>query len=220
MIHVFENVYFQVYIGALLLLKPAALFHRINQLPWYQETLRNWVDELGFRQGDSILEAGCGTGLLSGYLAGKGALVHGVDKSPGMLQKARTNNFDGAAFVQASALDLPFDNDRFDFVIAASLLNIVDEPDTLMNELVRVCKPGGKVSVLVPQTNISNSNIAALTDALELAGFSRGALLAWHRRGPKMQQGKVLALLDQAGLRVLSTSELLESMVISATGTK
>jgi ubiquinone/menaquinone biosynthesis C-methylase UbiE len=216
----FEKLYFQFYIGALLLLKPAALFHRINLLPWYQGTLRNWADQLEYCSGDSILEAGCATGLLSGYMAGKGALVHGIDKSPGMLQKARDGNINGALFIQTSALDLPFENDRFDFVIAASLLNIVPAPDKLIKEMARVCKPGGKVSVLVPQTDITDHAIDGLSDALKLTGFSRAALLTWHRRAPKMQRDQVLEQLDQAGLRNVTGKVFLDGMVMKATGTK
>ncbi|TCV85834.1 class I SAM-dependent methyltransferase [Sulfurirhabdus autotrophica] len=147
---------------ALLCFSPASLFHKINALPWYQGVLRTWADSLGYKTCDSILEVGCATGQLTQYLAQCGAVVIGVDKSPKMLQKANAAHTDRAHFELASALDLPFEDNQFDYVIAASLINIISEPAIAMHEMTRVCKPDGKVSVLVPQTGMMDEDVASL----------------------------------------------------------
>ncbi len=208
--------YHRLHLLALLLTSPATLFHKLNELGWYQDTLRAWANPLGYQAGDSILEVGCATGQLSHYLAQRGALAFGVDKSPKMLQRAKASYTDGAAFELASALDLPFDSNCFDYVIAASLLNIVPDPTTVIFEMARVCKPGGKVSVLVPQAGFEA--IDNLVDDLDLSGFSREALMAWHRKAPKMSAETLRQYFGHAGLHGISSEPYLDGMVLTVTG--
>ncbi len=205
------------YILACLLFSPATLFDRINALPWYRETLRSWADSLGCQAGDALLEAGCATGQLTQYLAQRGALAHGVDKSPQMLRKAQRTNTGGAHFELASALDLPYADERFDYVIAASLLNIVAEPHTLLREMTRVCKPGGTISVLLPQAGMSDTAIAKLADDLNLSGFSREALRTWQRRAPKMHWETVQRYFSDAGLHEIERLTYLDGLVLTVT---
>ena len=210
--------YHRLCIQALLRFSPVTLFHKLNELSWYQETLRTWVNHLEYRSGGSTLEVGCATGQLTQYLARSGAVAHGIDKSPKMLRKASASNTDGAYFELASALALPYENNRFDYVIAASLLNIVPDPAMVMCEMARVCKPGGKVSVLVPQAGIADKDIVNLADDLNLSGFSREALMAWHRKAPKMQTETLLEYFSHAGLHKISRGLYLDGMVLTVTG--
>jgi len=212
------DYYHRLNIFALLRFSPATLFNKINALPWYQGALRTWADSLGYQTGDAILEVGCATGQLTKYMARRGAVAHGVDKSPKMLLKANASNTDGARFELANALDLPFADNRFDYVIAASLINIISEPAIAMREMARVCKPGGKVSVLVPQAGMTDKDIANLANHLNLSGFSREALTTWHRRAPKMQPEKLLGYFSHAGLMQTGSEMDLNGMVLTVTG--
>jgi ubiquinone/menaquinone biosynthesis C-methylase UbiE len=216
----FEDGLFRLYMGALLLFSPATLFHRINHLPWYHGALKDWTDGLGYQTGDTLMDAGCSTGVLTRYLAQSGVVAHGLDVSSRMLRVARATATAGAHFVRGSALDIPFEDERFDFVIAASLLNIVDEPDGVTRELVRVCKPGGKVSILVPQAGVTDSSVNGVAARLQLTGFSRAGLLTWHRRSPKKPVEWLLEQLGRAGLQGLTSQPYLDGMVVAATGTK
>lgn len=217
---VIKDSYYRLYILALLRLSPATLFHKINALPWYRGTLQSWADSLEYQTGDSILETGCATGLLTQYMARCGAVTYGVDKSPKMLRLANTPNTNGAHFELASALALPYENNRFDCVIAASLINIISEPSVAMREMVRVCKPAGKISVLVPQAGVVDEDIVNLANRLDLSGFSRGALTAWHRHAPKIQREKLLEYFRHAGLRKVGSATYLDGMVLTVTGEK
>ncbi|MBZ0092977.1 MAG: class I SAM-dependent methyltransferase [Sulfuricellaceae bacterium] len=210
----------RLYILTCLYFSPATLFDKINALPWYRDALCSWADSLGCQAGDSILEVGCATGRLTRHLAQRGALAHGVDTSPRMLRKAQAANPGVARFELASALDLPYANERFDFVIAASLLNILAEPEAAMSEMARVCRPGGTVSVLVPQAGMSGEAIAKLADRLNLSGFSREALRTWHRRAPKMQRDTVLEYFSAAGLHEVCCASHLAGMVLTVTGSR
>ena len=56
-----------------------------------------------------------------------------------------------AEAVKGDALDLPYDDGTFDFVIASEILEHVPQDDRAIDELVRVLKPGGRLAVTVPR---------------------------------------------------------------------
>src|SRR6476619_1330533 len=59
-----------------------------------------------------VLDAGCGAGRMSRYLAGRGCLVQGIDLSSGMVAMARRDH-PGLAFAVGSLTDLPYPDGRF-----------------------------------------------------------------------------------------------------------
>lgn len=91
-----------------------------------------------------VLDAGCGAGRMSRYLADRGCQVVGVDLSPGMVDAGRQAHPDLDLSV-ASLHDLPFEDGRF----AGALLwySTIHTPDDdlppLLAEVVRVVRPGG-----------------------------------------------------------------------------
>jgi ubiquinone/menaquinone biosynthesis C-methylase UbiE len=92
----------------------------------------------------SVLEVGCGTGLMLDRLSRIARSVHGADLSPGMLEKARERGFD---VVVASATELPYEDDRFDLVCSFKVLAHVPEIGKALEEMARVVKPGGHLAV-------------------------------------------------------------------------
>jgi phosphatidylethanolamine/phosphatidyl-N-methylethanolamine N-methyltransferase len=96
-----------------------------------------------------ILEVGVGTGLsLPAYK--RSLEIVGIDLSPEMLDKARERvaeerltNVTGLHVMDAS--NLAFENNGFDTVVAMYVMTVVPEPEKVMLELARVCKPGGQV---------------------------------------------------------------------------
>ena len=189
---------FQCYILLLVLLKPALLFQKINQLPWYQQALRQWVDDLDLSRGASVLEAGSGTGNLCAYLDQRGLLPMGADYSPGMLSIAK-KNYPQLLFQHCDVADMPFAEERFQAVICASLINLLAAPQLAVNELYRVCQPLGDVSILVPLQSFTDQQFAVLSAQLKLSGFSLAALNKWHSLAPKKSAQSIVRLLQQAG---------------------
>jgi ubiquinone/menaquinone biosynthesis C-methylase UbiE len=104
------------------------------------------VDYINSRSGN-VLEVGVGTGLsLPDY--DPALSVTGIDFSGEMLEKARKRVADGKlAHVkelrQMDARDLDFPDDYFDTVTAMHIVSVVPEPERVMAEIARVCKPGG-----------------------------------------------------------------------------
>ena len=64
-----------------------------------------------------------------------------------MITVAQKNN-PNIPFHIADVNKLPFENESFDTVISASLLNIVTDKEGAVKEMIRVCKSGGTISIL------------------------------------------------------------------------
>lgn len=209
----------RMHILCLMLFRPATLFRKIYALPWYRQVLHAWFERLECTQDSDLLEVGCASGQLTGFIANRGINAVGVDNSANMLKQAKSSTANRARFEMASAVNLPFENNQFDCVIAASLLNIISQPEAAFSEMLRVCKPGGKVSVLVPQAAMTDQAVAHLASELELSGFSRAVLASWHRHAPKMQKAKVIEYFSRAGLQHIESNTYLNGMVLTVTGT-
>lgn len=103
----------------------------------------------GLVAGGSVLDVGCGTGLLAAQLSAAGYQVVGIDPSDGMLAVMRGRSPEVEA-VKGAGDDLPFQSDRFDLVVTVATLHHIADADRVratLAEMVRVCSPTGRVVV-------------------------------------------------------------------------
>lgn len=115
------------------------------------EGRKHAVEIINTRSG-RVLEVGVGTGLsLPTYK--RDLEIVGIDLSPEMLQKARERvaaerltNVTGLHEMDAG--DLKFPDASFDTVVAMYVMTVVPEPEKVMRELARVCRPGGEVLIV------------------------------------------------------------------------
>lgn len=96
-----------------------------------------------------VLEAGVGTGISLPQYAPH-IRVTGIDLSPEMLEIARKRamrlGLDNVeAIKEMDAGNMEFPDAHFDVVIAMYVMTVVPDPQKVMRELSRVCKPGGEV---------------------------------------------------------------------------
>ena len=100
------------------------------------------------RPGETILDAGCGSGIFTAPIIESGVDVVGIDVSGPMLRHAR-DNLPVSRFspLVADIRALPFADGRFDRVVSITALEFVAEGPQAMDELFRVTRPGGRVVV-------------------------------------------------------------------------
>ncbi len=103
----------------------------------------------GLKTGMKVLDVGVGTGLVAAQaciLAGKAALVTGVDPSPGMLDASRLP--DTMVLIEGRAESLPFPDNHFDFLSMGYALRHISDLGVAFGEFERVLKPGGRLCLL------------------------------------------------------------------------
>jgi ubiquinone/menaquinone biosynthesis C-methylase UbiE len=143
-----------------------ALIHQrfsTNRYGWFK-----WVFEplLKLPENASILELGCGHGLLWKENADRIPPKWNItlsDLSPGMLDAAWRNLVvTGRAFQfrEIDAQEIPFEDEKFDAVIANFMLYHVSDRSKALHEIKRILKPGGR---LIAAT-VGNNHMREVTD--------------------------------------------------------
>ena len=89
------------------------------------------------------LELGCGTGHWTEFFSENRLQLTAVDSSEAMLKIARSKNLENVKFLNADATQLPFPDNHFSEIISITMLEFVDDLEKVLNEIIRVLKPGG-----------------------------------------------------------------------------
>lgn len=155
------------------------------------------------REGDRILDLGCGSGDLTAHLAevvGPSGEVVGVDAQPSMLDEARVRAQRNQSFVLASVQGLddalgPDADASFDVVISRAVLHWVpvDDQPAVYRSAARLVRPGGHVRVECGGVGNVANTVALLDDvAADLGGPSK----PWTFADP----AQALEWVEQAGL--------------------
>ncbi|AGN26417.1 demethylmenaquinone methyltransferase [Candidatus Methanomassiliicoccus intestinalis] len=118
---------------------------------------RGWKDSLAdeiSQRGKCILDVCCGTGDLTVMLSKKDSSneVIGLDFSQNMLSVAKErmskNEIKDVELIQGNAMDLPFEDNRFDCAVISFGLRNVADYSKVISEMTRVIKKGGWVYCL------------------------------------------------------------------------
>lgn len=143
------------------------------------EKIKEYVTE-----DDIVLECACGTGLLTVPMAQKCKKLIATDYSVGMLRqtKRKVAKYSNTKVRKTNILELPFKDDKFDVVVAANVIHLLDETDKAISELKRVCKPNGKI-ILPTYINNEKKNAVIAAKLLSIFGveFKRQFSLASYK---------------------------------------
>jgi phosphatidylethanolamine/phosphatidyl-N-methylethanolamine N-methyltransferase len=109
------------------------------------------VKRLAVVPGDRVLEVGVGTGLSVPVYPG-GAHVTGIDISEPMLERARARvealGRDDVLLQKMDARSMAYPDGHFDKLLAPYVISVVADPEVVLREMVRVCRPGGTIIVV------------------------------------------------------------------------
>lgn len=115
-----------------------------------ESTAEAFVERLNIQPGMKVLDVACGSGNLAVIAAKKGAEVTGIDIADNLIEAAKQR---AAAegleikFEQGDAEAMPYADESFDLVMTMFGAMFAPRPDVTAAELLRVCKPGGRVAM-------------------------------------------------------------------------
>lgn len=117
--------------------------HEINPLRL------NWIDKTVGLAGKTVLDVGCGGGILSESMAERGANVTGIDLGEKALKVAQLHSLESGVkvnyqcvAVEALAAQMP---EQFDVVTCMEMLEHVPDPSSVVKACASLVKPGGHV---------------------------------------------------------------------------
>lgn len=121
---------------------------------------------------DVVLECACGTGFLSAVIAPRCKNLVATDFSANMIKKARKNcsDYSNITFKQGDILSIDYDDESFDVVMAANVIHLLDEPIKAVQELNRVCKPGGKIIIPTYMNKADDGKTTGLSKTIDMVG--------------------------------------------------
>lgn len=132
--------------------------------------LTTYLSDAALPQGSRVFEVGCGTGAVIRSIAkwpGVSAAV-GFEPSPAFVANARelARDLPSLTFETADGRPLPFGAASFDAVVFHTTLCHVPEPKTMLDEAVRVLRPGGCVAVF--EADYATATLATRTAGLQI----------------------------------------------------
>lgn len=136
------------------------------------------------RPSDEVLECACGTGQLTGVIAPKCRSLVATDFSVNMLRRAekKYGKYGNVKFEQGNILRLNYPDERFDTVVAANVIHLLDEPYQALKELDRVCRRGGRIIIPTYMNRTEKGTTNSVSGAIGRAGadFKREFTLATY----------------------------------------
>jgi len=193
------------------------LFAHLHRQAWYRNTLFEWLKPcLNDNPGD-WLEIGCGPGLLSKELADRGIRIHALDASVAMLDYAerhKPKNADFPRYSQGNAMQLAYPDQSFDWVVAASLINVVDQPVSVIKEMLRVAKPAAGIAVLLPAPTMNLAKVESTIQRLALKPAHAAALTLWASNARKLSAQQIEHDFRSAGAEQIQIINALDNMLL------
>ena len=108
-----------------------------------------YIDRIAQLAGKTVLDVGCGGGILSESMAQRGATVSGIDMGEAPLKVAKLHGLESG--VNVSYKQIPVEQlaeeqpASFDVVTCMEMLEHVPDPSSIVEACATLCKPGGKL---------------------------------------------------------------------------
>jgi SAM-dependent methyltransferase len=165
-----------------------------------EESVRLLIGMAEVGPDDTVLDVACGPGLVACPLAEVARHVTGLDLTPAMIEQARAKQratgLTNLTWLVGDAVPLPFPDAAFSVVVTRYSFHHFLEPRAVLAEMVRVCRPGGRVAV-----------IDVFTSSPEQAeAYNRVEKLRDPSHVRALPLGELIGLLQDAGLQGMKTA--------------
>ena len=160
------------------------------------------------RQGEVVVDLGSGGGLdvfLASKMVGPEGRAIGIDMTPAMIERARTNATSGGYtnvdFYLSTIDRIPLPDESVDCVISNCVLNLAPDKPAVFREIARVLKPGGRLAVSdialkqdLPQAVAESvaAYVGCIAGALRIEEYHDGLLAAGFQQVEIVDSGKDL----------------------------
>jgi ubiquinone/menaquinone biosynthesis C-methylase UbiE len=119
------------------------------------EPLNNGLRAIGMkmcppREGMTVLDVGCGTGIHLERYQKAGCTVFGIDQSPSMLEVAENRLRENANLHMGDASEMPYSDNQFDLIIISTVLHEMPRAvrSAVINECKRTLKKEGRILII------------------------------------------------------------------------
>jgi len=172
---------------------------------WHEAKNRYILQSLS--KGQTILDAGCGSGVIIQPLLEMGD-IYGIDLGKGFAKfcQDRYGHSKNAAFLLADARHVPFRTETFDCVICSEVLEHVYDPARALKEFSRILRPSGRLVLTTPNISIRWSLLEAIWTRVRHEIIEIGHTAFTER--------KVRYLLSMTDLEVLNCRTILLGCVL------
>lgn len=182
----------------------SAMLHKLNpvRLAYIRDMIdMHWqADEHGFKplEGKSVLDFGCGAGLLAEPLARLGAKVTAVDAAPECIEVARAHAKGQGLEIDYRAAGVENIDGQFDLVTAMEVVEHVADPQHFIDALAKRLAPGGLMILSTPNKT-AWSKLLTITLAEGLGQVPKGT----HDYDKFIDPDTMRGLLAHAGLECI-----------------
>ncbi|GAW66504.1 type 11 methyltransferase [Geoanaerobacter pelophilus] len=140
-----------------------------TQVPGHFDAMQILIELSGVCPDDAVLDVACGPGMVACEFARHAGQVTGIDITPAMIEQAQIRqqqqNLQNVTWAVGNAVPLPYADDSFSLVVTRYSFHHLLAPEKALAEMVRVCRPGGRV--LVADVAIDSAKSASY-DRLEI----------------------------------------------------
>ncbi|MCK4320667.1 methyltransferase domain-containing protein [Candidatus Bathyarchaeota archaeon] len=132
------------------------------------------LDEINLQPDNTILDIGCGTGILFKHIKNSAKLLIGLDTSLGLLKRAETQakQYCNIVVIRAEADHTPFKNKTFHTIFAITLLQNMPNPAATLREIKRISKDNATIAVTALKKGFTKKTFTQLLENAELTLFT------------------------------------------------
>ena len=170
-----------------------------SELPGHSDSMQMLIELSKVAAADTVLDIACGPGLVACEFAEHADHVTGIDITPKMIEQAKKKqkekSLTNVSWQVGDVQPLPFPDAYFSLVITRYSFHHFIEPMAVMSEMVRVCKPGGRVMV-----------VDAILPAEKIEAYNQMEKLRDPSHTKALSFDEIKAIIETSGLKKVRTA--------------